>query len=114
MYFTSSPNNASVSSPDDILKGHLLGGSIEYDMDLSKTECGCDTAIYLVGLPAVNKDGSLNNTDGFWYCDAQAVGGSFCPEFDIMEANKYAFHVTGHKCDAPDASGIYNNCDRSG
>ena len=70
MYFTSKPNNASVTDPHDILRVKLLGGSIEYDMDLSKTECGCDAAIYLVGLPAVNKDGSLNNTDGFWYCDA--------------------------------------------
>ena len=31
-----------------------------------------------------------------------------------MEANKYAFHVTGHKCDQPDASGKYHNCDRGG
>jgi len=31
-----------------------------------------------------------------------------------MEANKYAFHVTGHKCDPPDASGKYHNCDRGG
>ena len=32
----------------------------------------------------------------------------------MMEANKYAFHVTGHKCDAPNAQGVYNNCDRGG
>ena len=83
-------------------------------MDLSKTECGCDTAIYLVGLPAVNKDGSLNNTDGFWYCDAQAVGGSFCPEFDIMEANKYAFRSTIHTCDDPDEKGFVKDCERGG
>lgn len=31
-----------------------------------------------------------------------------------MEANKYAFAVAPHKCDAPDESGAYHNCDRGG
>merc|ERR1719223_2191595 len=33
---------------------------------------------------------------------------------DIMEANIKAFQATPHSCDAPTASGHYNNCDRSG
>ena len=35
-----------------------------------------------------------------------------CPEFDVMEANKYAWRTTSHKCD--NNSGSYSNCDRNG
>lgn len=89
-------------------KPNLLGGAMEYDVDLSKVGCGCISAIYTVLMPGIDNSG-----DPFQYCDANQVGGHWCPEFDIMEANKYAFHVTGHKCDAP-TNGIYPSCDRSG
>lgn len=42
------------------------------------------------------------------------VGGHWCPEFDIMEANTYAFQTTPHRCDAPNSKGHYSNCDRGG
>ena len=87
----------------------LLGGTLDYDVDLSLSDCGCITALYTILMPAVD-----NTSDPFQYCDANQVGGHWCPEFDIMEANKYAFHVTAHKCDAPDSQGVYSNCDRSG
>ena len=87
---------------------NLLGGAMEFDVDLSQVGCGCVTALYTVTMPAVD------NGDTFKYCDANQVGGHWCPEFDIMEANQYAFHVTGHKCDAPDANGVFYNCDRGG
>ena len=90
---------------------NMLGGSIEYDVDLSKVGCGCVTAIYSVLMPAVD---SPQNAFPFGYCDANKVGGYWCPEFDIMEANKHAFRSTGHTCDEPDASGAYHNCDRHG
>jgi hypothetical protein len=54
-----------------------------------------------------------NSTDPFKYCDANQVGGHWCPEFDIQEANKHVFHATGHECDAP-TDGVYHNCDRGG
>jgi len=31
-----------------------------------------------------------------------------------MEANRHAFHSSGHKCDAPTPNGVFNNCDRGG
>ena len=30
-----------------------------------------------------------------------------------MEANKFSFHTTAHKCDTP-TNGVYDNCDRDG
>ena len=60
------------------------------------------------------------DTDGYGYCDAQAVGaqgigtGSFCPEIDLIEANSYGFKATPHRCDAPDSNGHYSACDGYG
>jgi len=88
---------------------------MEYDVDLSRTDCGCVAALYVIGMPGIGSDGQpFESTDGLHYCDAQAVGGNFCPEFDIMEANQWAYHATSHSCDTPDANGHYTNCDRPG
>lgn len=94
---------------------NLLGGQIEYDVDLSNHECGCIAAFYLVSMPGKHDDGSLwMDTDGWGYCDANQVDGNWCPEFDIMEANKWAWASTPHKCDAPTDKGFYNSCDKGG
>ena len=53
-----------------------------------------------------------NSSDPFKYCDAASVGGYMCPEFDMMEANKYAWRTTSHKCDSSGSN--YSNCDRNG
>lgn len=90
-------------------KPNLLGGTMEYDVDLSMVSCGCVSALYTVLMPAVD-----NGSDPFKYCDANKVGGHWCPEFDIQEANRHAFKAVGHKCDAPNANGVYGNCDRGG
>ena len=37
MYFSSMPNNTAITDPDQIFKVNLLGGSIEYDIDLSNS-----------------------------------------------------------------------------
>jgi len=90
-------------------KPNLLGGSMEYDVDLSDVGCGCISALYTILMPAAN-----NFTDPFKYCDAANVDGHSCPEFDIMEANKHAFHVTSHKCNPPNSDGAYGWCDSHG
>ena len=41
------------------------------------------------------------------------VGGNYCPEFDIMEANQWCSQTTAHKCNAP-SNGHYSSCDRGG
>lgn len=66
-------------------------------------------------MPAKDQNGTPLPSDGKdYYCDANKGAGSWCPEFDVMEANQYAFHATPHKCDAPNDKGHYYNCDRGG
>ena len=89
-------STADASGSSTLLLVNLVGAVLEYDMDMSQVGCGCLTALYTVSMPGLD-----NNSDPFQYCDANQVGGHWCPEFDIMEANKYAFHVTGHTCDKP-------------
>ena len=87
----------------------MLGGYVEYDVDLSGVGCGCLTAFYGVLMPALD-----NETDPFQYCGAGKSAKAACPEFDIMEANKYGFRATSHRCDPPDENGIFDQCDHSG
>ena len=96
-------------------KPNLLGGSVEWDIDLSNHECGCIAAWYLVKMPGKDDDGNLwMDTDGYGYCDANQVDGNWCPEFDIMEANKWSWATTPHKCDSPSDKGHYYYCDQGG
>ena len=37
MYFTNMPNNTAVTDPELLFRVNLLGGSIEYDVDLSNS-----------------------------------------------------------------------------
>ena len=101
--------------PNGFYRPGLVGGSIEYDIGLSQVDCRCNSAFYMVSAPAKNEDGSFNpSSGGDYYCDANNVGGAWCPEMDIQEANKYAFRMTPHRCDAPNSKGHYYNCDRGG
>lgn len=104
--------------PEDIMQFKLLGRTISFTVDLSKVGCGCNLAFYLVSAPARDEQGNAIPGDNMlaphnFYCDANKVGGQWCPEVDIMEANTHAFASTPHKCDPPHNS-HYNNCDRGG
>lgn len=69
----------------------MLGGRLTYKVDLSKVGCGCLTAFYAVSMPAVD-----NLDDPFRYCGSGTGAKAACPEYDIMEANKYGFRSTSH------------------
>ena len=43
--------------PNHFFKPNLLGGSVEFDADLSTRNCGCIAAFYLVGAPGKNSGG---------------------------------------------------------
>merc|ERR1712110_445222 len=87
---------------------------MEYDVDLSTVGCGCNAALYVIGMPGVGIDGQpFESANGMYYCDAWAVDGNFCPEFDIMEANQYAYRATSHSCTGT-GNGYYSTCDKNG
>ena len=92
-------------------KPDLLGGSMEFDLDLSQVGCNCVVGLYGVRMPAVD-----NTDDKFGYCGANQdkVGGSLCPEFDMLEGNSFGIHTTAHSCEAPSAEGVYSACTGSG
>ena len=48
MYLSNSPT----IDPSNYFKPNLLGGSLEYDVDLSDSDCGCLTALYAIVMPA--------------------------------------------------------------
>lgn len=98
----------------DFYKPNLVGGHVEYDINLSAHECGCFNTFYTLKVPALNSDGSLWNTDGYFYCDANGPGNAYCPEMDVQEANKWGWATTPHSCNAPNAQGHYDWCDHSG
>merc|ERR1719450_615988 len=109
--------------PEDIMQFKLLGRTLSFTVDLSKVGCGCNLALYLVSEPALDRSGSPEAAgDGApdfcesspYYCDANKVCGTYCPEVDIMEANNHVFGSTPHICDAPDAAGHYSGCDPAG
>jgi len=105
-------------TPDRILPLKLLGKRFSFSVDLSKVGCACNLALYLIAMPARSIDGEPDpghdrGGQPKYYCDANRVGGQWCPEIDIMEANTHAFQATPHKCDTP-TNGFYGHCDRGG
>mmetsp|Transcript_17525 Transcript_17525/g.22210 ORF Transcript_17525/g.22210 Transcript_17525/m.22210 type:complete len:102 (-) Transcript_17525:593-898(-) len=68
--YISTTSSLNKSKPS-YFKPNLLGGSVEWDVDLSEHECGCIAAFYLVSMPGVDQNGDLwMTTDGWGYCDA--------------------------------------------
>jgi len=105
-------------APGSMAQFKLLGRKLSFSVDLSSVGCACNLALYLISSPALDLDGTPSagtNRAGQppYYCDANKVGGQWCPEVDIMEANTHAFQATPHRCEKP-SNGHYYSCDRSG
>jgi len=81
----------------------LIGGSISFTVDISQIGCGLNAAFYLVGMPAASA-----GSNGDYYCDANAVGGTSCSEMDLFEANRHAIQITPHRCSGSSCDG--NGC----
>ena len=100
--------------PDSFYQVPLLGKRIKFDVDLSQVGCSCNGALYAVSMPAYDSQQHLvPGKTGEYYCDANQVGGVYCPEMDIMEANKYAMASTPHTCQYVPPH-YYSYCDRGG
>jgi len=65
-------------------------------------------------MPGKFANGTYNPGEyGDYYCDANNVGGVWCPEFDLSEANVHTIQTTSHKCSetgGPD----WESCDKAG
>ena len=96
---------------DAYYKPNLLGGSMEYDVDVSKAVCGCNAAVYMVSMPETPASATI---DSMGYCDAAGPWGKYCTEFDIMEANYKAFRAVNHTCDYDDDGKITDGWTRQG
>ena len=98
-------------APDMYEDFKLLGSQLEYTVDMSNVPCSCNAALYFLKMPGY--DASQNpapSAGGNYYCDAMKVGGYYCPDMDVAEANKYATAITAHKCDTPEGK-FYKECD---
>jgi len=104
-------------SPFGFTSFQLLGKTLSFTVNLSNVGCGCNLALFLVQGPAKDRNGRPSHGACSWnpyYCDSKQVCGQWCPEMDIMEANKRVFSTTPHKCDTPSPEGHYSNCDPHG
>jgi len=45
------------ANSETIYRPNLLGGAVDYDVDLSQSNCGCIAAFYLVSAPGKNSAG---------------------------------------------------------
>lgn len=111
-YFGNSSSNT--LSPNSYFLMPLLGNTFTFTVDMSQVGCSCNGALYAVSMPAYNSAQQLvPGNNGEYYCDANKVGGTFCPEMYIMEANKYAMASTAHTCQYVPPH-YYPSCDRGG
>lgn len=62
---------------------NLIGGSIEYDVDVSGVNAGVNVNVYSIS-PAWFPESGYSRE---YYCDAQRSGDSWCVENDFLEAN---------------------------
>ena len=95
---------------------NLLGGSVQFEFDTKQMGCGCIGQVSLVAMPAVKEDGTIDESDGYFGCDARGLTGSGakCPEFTLFEGNRYGFKTTPHTCDDPTETGFFEKCDAEG
>jgi len=93
---------------------YVLGKTLSFKTDVSSIGCGCNAAFILVSIPAYNQSQQPDPTMcNDYYCDADHVCDHWCPEMDLMEANRAAIAVTPHKCDPPQGK-WYPSCDHHG
>ena len=75
----------------------MYGGSVSFDIDLSKVGCSCQLAFDLLNIPGYD----INNmpdpgNSGDYDCDAQNKNGVLCQSINLITANKYNLFVALH------------------
>ena len=107
-------SNSNNLLPHSFYQLSLLGKRLSFDVDIAEVGCSCNGALYFVSMPGYNAAEQPDpGEQQDYYCDANMVGGTFCPEMDVMEANKFAMASLAHTCQNP-APHYYSSCDRRG
>lgn len=99
-------------SQDYYFKPQLLGGSVEFDMDLSGSGCGCQTMLQLLGMPGLDTTGELRlDRKDIPHCDWRGKNKAKCPEWRLHEANTYGFIASTATCEYDeDAPHLFEKC----
>lgn len=103
--------------PYGFMQFKLLGSTLSFTVDLGEVGCACNLAFYLIQEPSRGYSGRPSRgtcSSSPYYCDAANTCGQVCPEIDIMEANRYVFASTNHRCDEPADGSHYESCDKDG
>merc|ERR1711909_2169 len=87
VYLGNSPNDG--WDPNNYWQTPLNEMHFSYTLDLSNVGCHCNAAGYFIGMP-----GPGGGEGGDYYCDANFVGGQWCPEYDTLESNKHTIAGT--------------------
>jgi predicted GH43/DUF377 family glycosyl hydrolase len=104
----------------------LLNSRLSYTVDLGAVGCSCNAALYFFSGPGFDRLGRSNKSAG--YCGANAgkpsvntskslpaPRGNYCPELDVLEANRWAAQSTPHICNGSNVgAGFYPMCDHHG
>ena len=107
-------SSSGMITPNSFYEMPLLGKRFAFDVDMSDVGCNCNGALYFITMPAYNSaQQPAPGKDNSYYCDANQVGGTYCPEMDVMEANKFAMASTAHTCQYQPPH-YYSSCDRGG
>lgn len=81
---------------------NLLGGSVEYDIDVSQVPTGVNSNIYTISPSGVGA-GGFNQGN---YCDGAKTGAQWCVEVDFIESNgNCGGQTTLHTREGPGSDG---------
>ena len=97
-------------------KPNLLGGKVTFTIDTHQMGCDCIGQVSLVAMPGMTEFGEFDQiANSHFACDARGqTGNNVCPEFTILEANKYGFKATPRACPGYSVLGHWDKCDGEG
>jgi len=81
----------------------LLGKRLRYHTHIRGAGCGCNAALYLVGMPQNAASAGRCND---YFCDAHSSCDVACAQIVLQDANQYAWSSSLHVSDDPDGTAV--------
>jgi hypothetical protein len=104
MKFGGSRNYLATADGNSYRTLNLLNREFTFDVDMSRTDCGVNGALYFVAMP------NQGANQGAGYCDGANGQSNKCLEIDLWEANSKANVFTTHPCAASKTECDGNGC----